>query len=377
MPRHWINQLQGHPTPLYLIDIAELQTNLDHIRTVKNQTGCQVIVALKGFATVATFDLLSRYLDGATASSVYEARLARDTFDGECHIHALAMDITDCHAYNQLGHHLTFNSWNQYHQFVTNIPNSHLSLGIRINPGIGFAPVDKYDPCSPNSRLGIPLESCSPDTLSRVSGIHFHALCEETTAPLAAILAKIEAHFGDALHGLDWMNWGGGHLITDAHYDRDHLIALIRYWQSTYNLQVILEPGEAIGRHCGYYVTTIRDIIQNTGQTAMCDISFTAHMPDVLEFPYKPVIYGSADDKPYRYSIGGNTCLAGDVCHDYGFDAPLQIGDPLVFMDMGHYTLVKTSHFNGVKQPAIGTIVDTRIVIHSHSCYFNFKERLS
>ncbi|MGA0242344.1 MAG: carboxynorspermidine decarboxylase [Candidatus Marinamargulisbacteria bacterium] len=374
----WINSVSSLPTPTYLIDKSKLHANTDVIDRITTATNCQVILALKGFATWHTFRWLRDHLHGVTASSIYEARLGVEEFKRSVHVHSVAMHPKECAQYNALADHITFNSIHQWRQFTTNVPTVSARLGLRINPGVGHAPTQKYDPCSPMSRLGIPMATLAPSLLSKIDGLHFHALCEQNLPPLRIILDAIEDYFGDHLHQLSWMNWGGGHLLTDADYAVSDLIELIQRWQSTYGLRVILEPGEAIGRHCGYYVGTVLDIIHNDVPTLICDVSITAHMPDVLEYPYTPDILNAVASGPHTYYIGGNTCLAGDVMGPYHFNAPVRIGDPLVFLDMGHYTLVKTSNFNGVNQPSIGIIhEDQTIRMVSESCYFNFKERLS
>ncbi len=277
-----------------------------------------------------------------------------------------------------MANHISFNSIQQLNEFKKIIPNYKPSLGLRINPEISKAPAEIYDPCSKKSRLGIPLSEFDPSILDYIDGLHFHALCEQNTSPLIDILNKIETILGDNLHKLKWFNWGGGHLLTDDDYYTDELIQKIIYFQERYNLKVILEPGEAIGRHCGYYCTTIHDIVKNNETTLITDLSVTAHMPDVLEYPYTPDIYKSNDKYPHSYYIGGNTCLAGDFIGPYSFAKEKTIGDHLIILDMGHYTIVKTSNFNGVKQPSIGIIDEQgNINLISNSCYFNFKERLS
>jgi carboxynorspermidine decarboxylase len=380
MTPRWLNHLTNISTPTYIIDENKFEENLEIIQNIKKQTNCKVLLALKGFATYTLFHKADQYLDGATASSIYEARLAVEELRGECHIHSIAMSEEECHQYNELANTITFNSLNQFNLFKKVVQTKKPSLGIRINPLIGKAPVEMYNPCSNSSRLGVPINAFPPTILDSIDGLHFHALCEENVDPLKIILNKIEAHFDDHLKKLSWMNWGGGHLLTDSNYKRKELIELINIWQEKYDIHVTLEPGEAIGRHCGYYIGKVLDIIDNSERTVITDLSITAHMPDVLEFPYRPDILGSGlqNEKKHNYLIGGNTCLAGDVIGPYSFDHEIKIGDSLIFLDMGHYTIVKTSNFNGVKQPSIAIAnSDGLIKLISNSCYFNFKERLS
>ena len=377
---HWTNKTKDLPTPCYLIDEEKLNENLTKINKLKERTNCHVILALKGYATFTTFDQLKTSLDGVTASSIYEARLGLEEFNSSVHVHSVAMNEEEMTQYNSFASHISFNSINQLERFKEKNKIIKASMGLRINPELSQSPTEKYDPCSKNSRLGIPIEKITPDQLKDIDGLHFHALCEQNVAPLSKILNKIESILGDHLHQLKWMNWGGGHLLTDTDYDFNALINEINRWKEKYKLQIILEPGEAIGRHCGYYITKVLDIIENNKKIAICDISATAHMPDVLEFPYRPDIIngGKENEKKENYIIGGNTCLAADIVGTYSFDKPLKINDTLIFGEMGHYTIVKTSNFNGVKQPSIGTIDKSgNISIHMVSSYFNFKERLS
>ena len=378
MIEHWINHLDSIPTPAYLIDEQLLLNNLKKVEAIKKKSGCKIILALKGYATFYTFNQIKPYLDGVTASSIYEARLGYEEFQKELHIHSIALEKDDFHPINAMANHISFNSTQQLDEFKKIIPNYKPSIGIRINPEISKAPAEIYDPCSKQSRLGIPLSQFDPNILNDINGLHFHALCEQNTSPLIDILNKIEAILGDNLHKLEWFNWGGGHLLSDDNYKTEELINRIRYFQEKYNLTVILEPGEAIGRNCGYYCGKVLDIVQNSQPILVTDLSITAHMPDVLEYPYTPEIYASNNKPPHTYYIGGNTCLAGDFIGPYSFIKEKKIGNYLIFLDMGHYTIVKTSNFNGVKQPSIGMINEQgNIKLISNSCYFNFKERLS
>lgn len=377
---HWTSHLENLPTPCYLIDEEKLTKNIQIIQHIKQQSNCQIILALKGFATFSTFEKLKRDLDGVTASSIYEARLGYEEFKQAIHVHSIAMDEHECTQYNTIAEHISFNSLNQFNLFKSKNKSIKASLGIRVNPKCSQAPTEKYDPCAKFSRLGVPIDQITPHLFDEIDGLHFHVLCEQNVHPLENVLNKIEETFGEHLKKLNWMNWGGGHLLTDENYNIKHLIQLINRWQDKYGLKIILEPGEAIGRHCGYYVSRVLDIIDNEQKIAICDISATAHMPDVLEYPYRPEIANSGEEneKNITYIIGGNTCLAGDIIGTYSFDSPLSVNDMLIFNDMGHYTIVKTSNFNGVKQPSIGMIDKSgNIKINMTSSYFNFKERLS
>ncbi|MEK9727316.1 MAG: carboxynorspermidine decarboxylase, partial [Candidatus Margulisiibacteriota bacterium] len=245
--------LNSIPTPCYLVDEKALGKNLEIIKKLKQETNCQVILALKGFSTFATFPQLKLFLDGVTASSIYEARLGLEEFNNEVHVHSIGMNKEECHQFNTIGTKISFNSIAQFEQFKNHVTQINPSLGLRINPQLGTAPTEKYDPCAPHSRLGIPIELFSSDYFNQIEGLHFHALCEQNANSLIKILEKIELKFGNNLHKLKWMNWGGGHLITSHEYDLELLIKTINYWQKKYDLQVILEPGDAIARNTVYY----------------------------------------------------------------------------------------------------------------------------
>jgi carboxynorspermidine decarboxylase len=377
---HWINQLKDIPTPCYLVDKAQLKKNLAIFSALKRKTDCTIILALKAMSTHALFPVISTTLDGVTASSIYEARLGLEEFNGNVHVHSIAMTKNEAKQYNRMASHISFNSKRQHELFLNTNSSIHPSIGWRINPNVSSAPVEKYDPCAPYSRLGIPIGNVSPSDLKQIDGLHFHALCEQKTTPLFNILDAIELTYGDALCELKWMNWGGGHRICDPDYNIDALANKMNNWKYKYGINIIIEPGDAVIRNAGVYVSRVLDIIDNEKLIAICDISPTAHMPDILEYPYRPNVMnaGPPNTAGHNYILAGNTCLAGDVVGEYSFDSPLGVNDPVIFTDMGQYTLVKTSNFNGVNQPSVG-IIDEHgsIELKSTSSYFNFKERLS
>jgi carboxynorspermidine decarboxylase len=374
---HWTNKLNNIPTPCYLIELAKLNNNLETLEKIKANTDCEIILALKAFSTVSAFSFCKSVLNGVTASSLYEARLAEEEFNTNIHIHAIGMDSNDAKYFNKIASHISFNSKFQLEFFKKTVKNLLPSLGLRVNPMLSMAPTDLYNPCGQYSRLGVPINLLNANDLAAIDGIHFHALCEQFSLALFDVLNIFEKKFGNALHQLKWMNWGGGHRLTDDEYDIDALIKKINEWKKKYGIQIILEPGDAVVRNSGVYIAKVMDIITNEKKIAICDISATAHMPDVLEYPYRPGIAGESENGKYGYIIAGNTCLAGDVIGEYYFDTPLEINAPIIFNDMAQYTLVKTSNFNGVKQPSVGMIhLDNTITIHSESSYFNFKERL-
>lgn len=349
--------VENAPTPCYIIDMGLLENNLKRLDLVQQATGCKIILALKGYATFSTFPLISKYLSGTTASSVNEALLGKHEFGGEVHVYAPAYSKADIESIAPIAHHISFNSLSQFHQYrdLVSTLNPHTKLGLRINPEYSEVEVELYDPCAKNSRLGATASMLNNADLQGISGLHFHTLCEQNAGPLARTLKVVEEKFGRYFEKLSWINFGGGHHITRSDYDIELLVETIRSFRERYNLEVYLEPGEAIALNTGTLVAEVLDIINNGMEIAILDTSATAHMPDVLEMPYRPNVIGAGQpkEKAYTYRLGGLTCLAGDVIGDYSFDHRLAIGDRLVFEDMAHYTMVKNNCFNGVSLPSI------------------------
>ncbi|WP_106420654.1 carboxynorspermidine decarboxylase [Salinicola tamaricis] len=346
------------PSPAYVVDDARLTRNLELLARVQAESGAKILLALKGFAMWDTFPLVSRYLVGTTASGQDEARLGAETFGGEVHVYSPAFTAPEMEVVLRYADHLSFNSPGQWRYFRDTVAAAArpVSCGLRVNPEHSTGEVALYDPCAPGSRLGTRVSELRPGDLEGLEGLHFHTLCQQNSDALEATLAAFEARFGEYLGGLRWVNFGGGHHITRADYDVARLVRVIREFRARYpHLEVYLEPGEAIALNTGFLVATVLDIVDNDGPIAILDTSATAHMPDVLEMPYRPEILGAAEPgaKAYTYRLGGTTCLAGDVIGDYAFDAPLAIGDRLVFTDMAHYTMVKTTTFNGIRLPSI------------------------
>lgn len=345
------------PSPSYIVDERLLTRNLEILKSVQDRTGCDILLALKGFSMFSTFPMVRNYLKGITSSSLFEARLGYEEFGKEVHAYAPAYAEYEIDEYLKYVDHIVFNSFDQLKKYKEKVQrlDKHVSIGLRVNPGYSEVETELYDPCALNSRLGIPFEHFRPDELDGVEGIHFHAMCEQGSDVLERILPHFEEKYGPYLHQMKWVNFGGGHHITREDYDVDKLVNLINYMKEKYDVQIILEPGEAIALNTGYLVTTVLDIVQNGMDIAILDTSATCHMPDVLEMPYRPVIIGAStpNDKPYTYRLGGMTCLAGDVIGDYSFDEPLKAGDKIVFTDMAHYTMVKNHMFNGVNLPSI------------------------
>ncbi len=370
------------PSPAFVVDERLLERNLTLLKSVQEQTGCDILLALKGFSMWSTFPIARNYLAGITSSSLFEARLGFEEFGKEVHAYAPAYAEHEIDEYLTYVDHIVFNSFDQLSKYKNKVLNHEktISIGLRVNPGYSEVETPLYDPCYINSRLGIPVESFHPDELDGVEGIHFHAMCEQGADVLERILVHFEEKYGQYLHQMKWVNFGGGHHITKPGYDVALLIRLINRIQDTYNVKVILEPGEAIALNTGYLVATVLDIVQNGMELAIVDSSATCHMPDTLEMPYRAHIIGSGqpNEKAYTYRLGGMTCLAGDIIGDYSFDEPLQPDDRLVFTDMAHYTMVKTHMFNGVNLPSICSYneEDGMKVIRTFQ-YEDYRNRLS
>lgn len=346
------------PSPAFVVDDALLLRNLGILKHVQEASGARILLALKGFALWDAFPLMRPYLVGTTASGQDEARLGAEKFGGEVHAYSPAFTAEEMTVVKRYADHLSFNSvrqWKQFRESLASAPRT-ISCGLRVNPEHSEVKVPLYDPCAPGSRLGIRREDLEGENLSGLDGLHFHTLCELNSDSLERTLRVFEDKFGSFLKDLKWVNFGGGHHITREDYDVDLLINLIRDFRHRHpHLEVYLEPGEAVALKTGFLVCTVLDLIDNHGPIAILDTSATAHMPDVLEMPYRPEIIGAGKpgEKPHTYRLGGLTCLAGDVVGEYSFAEPLTIGQRLVFTDMAHYTMVKTTTFNGMRLPAI------------------------
>ncbi|MCW8889087.1 MAG: carboxynorspermidine decarboxylase [Sedimenticola sp.] len=368
------------PTPCYVLEENKLRANLKLMDQVQVASGCKIILALKGYAMWSTFPIIREVLHGCTASSLNEARLAADEFGKEVHVYAPAYTDAEFPEILKRAHHITFNSFNQWRRFGQQALDAGISCAIRVNPQVDEVAVDMYNPCGSTSRLGVTPEEFHPEALEGIEGLHFHALCECGADSLERTLAAFEERFGQWLPQMKWVNFGGGHLMTRKGYDIDLLIRLIKTFRERYDVEVYLEPGGAVGWQTGPLVASVLDIVHNNMAIAILDTSAAAHMPDVLEMPYRPTIRdaGEPGEKPYTYRLGGNTCLAGDVIGDYAFDKPLKVGDKIVLEDMIHYTFVKNTTFNGVNLPslAIWTAEDQLRMVRTFG-YQEFKNRLS
>jgi len=346
------------PSPAYVLDESLLRKNLALIRSVAEQAGVTIILAFKAFALWKAFPIIKEYISGSTASSPWEAQLAVEEMGNKAHTYSPAYTEKDFPIIKACSSHITFNSLSQFRRFYKDTLDNktHISCGLRINPEYSEVATDLYNPAAPGSRLGIIREELGEKLPEGIEGLHFHTLCESSSFALENTLKHVEEKFGDLLPHVRWLNMGGGHLMTRDDYDAEHLIGLLQNFKKKYpNLEIILEPGAAFVWQTGVLVSSVTDIVQNRGiKTAILDVSFACHMPDCLEMPYKPVVRGAypevKEGKP-TYRLGGNSCLSGDYIGDWSFDEPLQIGDRIVFEDMIHYTIVKTTMFNGVPHP--------------------------
>lgn len=371
------------PSPCYVIDEGQLELNLITLRKVQEATGCKILLALKGFAMWSTFPLISKYLVGVTASAVAEAKLGQEKFGGEVHAYAPAYSERDVEELLPVVDHLVFNSLNQFHFYRDRVRNAprEISMGLRVNPEYSEVETKIYNPCAPCSRLGVMADQLKNQDLNGLEGLHFHTMCEQNSDVLERTIPHFEEKFGDLIPQMKWINFGGGHHITRPDYDVDRLCKIISDFRARHGKPVYLEPGEAIALNTGVLVATVLDIVQNQLPIAILDTSASAHMPDVLEMPYRPEIRGA--DKPavkhFTYRLGGLTCLAGDIIGDYSFDGPLQPGDRLVFEDMAHYTMVKNTTFNGVRLPSIGIWKpkEHRFHLVREFGYEDYRDRLS
>jgi len=373
------------PSPCYVLEEDLLRKNLSLIKSVKERAGVNIILAFKAFALWKAFPIIREYIPYSTASSIFEAQLAYEEMGSPAHTYSPAYTEADFPIIMKYSSHITFNSLLQFERFfpitMTNI--NPISCGIRINPEYSNVETDLYNPCAPGSRLGV-IRSQFPDKLPEgIEGLHFHTHCESSSYDLEKTLVHVEEKFGDFLHQVKWLNMGGGHLITRKDYDVEHLIELLQNFNKKYpNLEIILEPGSAFLWQTGFLRSKIVDVVENKGiQTAIVDVSFTCHMPDCLEMPYKPVIRGAYQEpvagKP-TYRIGGNSCLSGDFIGDWSFDEPLKIDDDIIFEDMIHYTIVKTNMFNGISHPALALLQsDGKLKIYREFGYEDYKNRMS
>jgi carboxynorspermidine decarboxylase len=374
-------------TPAFVVDEGLLGDNLTVLGRVKARTGCRILLALKCFAMFRVFPQLAEVLDGVCCSSPHEARLGREEFGREVHSFAAAYSAADIEALALTSDHLVFNSFAQQERFMplarqrAAAAGRRLEFGLRINPEHSEGAVPLYDPCAPGSRLGIRRADFRVDQLDGISGLHWHNLCEQDADCLERTVAAVEEAFGDVLPRMAYVNFGGGHHITREGYDLDLLVQVVNRFRERWGVQVYLEPGEAVALNAGYLVATVLDVVNADLPVAIIDASVPAHMPDVLEMPYRPHLIGAGEpgEKGWTCRIGGLSCLAGDVAGEYSFERPLVAGDRLVFTDMAIYTMVKTNTFNGVQLPSILLYHpdEDRLETVRRFGYEDFKTRLS
>ncbi|MDD6071108.1 MAG: carboxynorspermidine decarboxylase [Clostridiales bacterium] len=369
-------------TPCYVVDEKKLIENLEILQDIEKQSGCHILLAQKAFSMFSVYPLIGKYLSGTTASGLYEARLGKEEMGKENHVFAPAYKEEHMRELVMICDHIIFNSVAQYEKYKGMCRD--VSVGLRVNPRCSTQGDHAiYDPCASGSRLGVTKEQL-PETLfwgeGGVEGLHFHTLCEQNCDDLITTFQAVEEQFGEILHKVKWLNMGGGHHITRKDYDREALIRLIQYIRNTYDVEVYLEPGEAIALNAGYLVTEVMDIVKNDMDILVLDASAACHMPDVLEMPYRPPLRDGyeAGEKPYTYRLSSLTCLAGDVIGDYSFEKKVQVGDRLIFEDMAIYSMVKNNTFNGIPLPDICLLKENgKIEVVKEFSYEDFKGRLS
>ena len=375
-------------TPSYVIDENKLIHNLKILNGVEKETGCHILLAQKAFSAYAMYPLIGQYISGTTASGLYEARLGKEEMNKENHVFAPAYKQEDMDELVKICDHIIFNSVNQLKKYKKQCLKAGVSIGLRINPEVSTQGEHAiYDPCAEGSRLGVTLKALNKgidedeQLLEGVDGLHFHTLCEQNSDDLKTTLDAVEEKFGKYMHNCRWINMGGGHHITKAGYDMEKLEDCIRRMQETYDLEIYLEPGEAVALNAGYLETTVLDIVENNGiKILVLDTSAACHMPDVLEMPYRPPLKdsGKAGEKAYTYRLSSCTCLAGDVIGDYSFDKEIKVGNRLTFCDMAIYSMVKNNTFNGMPLPDIAVMgADKECRVIRRFGYEDFKGRLS
>ncbi|NOQ30650.1 MAG: carboxynorspermidine decarboxylase [Helicobacteraceae bacterium] len=370
-------------TPVYICEEKLLEKNLKILEYVQNRSGAKIILALKGFAMHSTFDLVGEYLHGCTASGLHEALLSKEFMNKETHTYAPAFKDEEIEEIAKISDTIVFNSPTQFKKYskIAKTINPNINLSLRVNPECSTVEVALYDPCAINSRLGTTLKNFDESLLDDINGLNFHALCEQNVDALESVLKAFEKNFGKYIDKVSHINFGGGHHITKDGYDVEKLIEVIKEFRSRHkNIEVYLEPGEAIGWECGYLVSTILDIVNNGMDIAILDTSAEAHMPDTLSMPYRAEVRGAgvANEKKYTYKLAGNTCLAGDIMGDYSFAQPLKVGDKVIFEDQIHYTFVKSTTFNGIKLPSLAILrKNGDLEIVKEFGYEEYKSRLS
>ena len=368
------------PNPCFVIEEAKIKRNIKVFERLQAETNVKFLMALKGFANYKAFDYFKGVINGASASSYSEAKLAYDYLSQDVHLYAPVYLEDELEEMAKFSTHITFNSYNQYERFYNTVKqiNPAISVGLRVNPGYSDVETELYNPANPQSRLGIPAESF--DKLPEgVEGLHFHTLCESKDDALEKLIDSFEEKFGKYLNGLKWINIGGGHLVTHKDYNLNRFVEIMNEFSGKYpHLTVYAEPSAAYVWQTGFLLARIEDVVENGGmKTAILNVSFTAHMPDTLEMPYKPRVLNETENGKYVYRFGGNSCLAGDFIDGFRFDKPLKTGDEIILCDMVHYTTVKTTFFNGVKHPSIGLLRENgEFTLFKSFSYEDYKNKL-
>ena len=372
------------PTPSYVMEEKLLKRNLQLLKFISDSSNLKILMALKGFALWKSFPLVRQYLIGTSASGLHEAKLGYEEFGGEIHTYSPAFNPDEVEEIAKISNVIVFNSFTQldrYFNLVKSI-NPNISIGIRLNPQYSSTKVELYNPCAPYSRLGIvknEFDKHIDQYIEKIDGFHIHGLCEQGVEDLEPLYQAFETQFGDYFKYLKWINLGGGHLITRKDYDIGRLIQFVKSFYAKYpEIDLYIEPSEAIGWETGYLVAEVLDIVHNGMDIAILNTSAETHMPDVLAMPYRPNVVGEVEDGKYLYRFGGNSCLAGDIIGDYRFDKPLKVGDRIVFKDMIHYTMVKNTTFNGLPLPSIVIVKENgEIEVIKKFGYLDYKNRLS
>lgn len=372
------------PSPCYIMEEELLRKNLRLIRSVADRAGVEIILAFKSFAMWRSFPIFREYIEHSTASSVYEARLALEEFGSKAHTYSPAYTEEDFPEIMRCSTHITFNSLAQFRRFHPMVvaDGNRISCGIRINPEYSEVETELYNPCAPGTRFGLTADLLPGKLPVGIDGFHCHCHCESSSYALEHTLEHIEAKFSKWFPQIKWLNLGGGHLMTRADYEVEHLIGLLQGLRRRYpHLRIILEPGSAFTWQTGVLVSNVVDVVENRGiKTAILNVSFTCHAPDCLEMPYQPAVRGAemGDGGPCVYRLGGNSCLSGDYMGDWSFGHELQVGERIVFEDMIHYTMVKTNMFNGIHHPAIALWTeDGKAVVYKRFVYEDYRDRMS
>lgn len=372
----FFNNLNLIPNPCFVIDEQLLEENMIVLSSLEKE-GVRILCALKGFAMWQVFPQMMQFISGGTASSLHEAKLINDEMKVKAHSCFVVYDEDEFDEVQELSSYISFNSLSQFNKFRSKTKNG-IEYGLRINPEFSNVEFEKYNPCSPGSRFGVVKSQLPLELPKEITGLHFHTLCESSAEDFEKVLIEIESQFASYLNQISWVNFGGGHHVTKEGYNIRLLSRLLKRVKETYDVNVIIEPGEAIGLNTGFLLSKVEDVVRNNGEkTAVLNVSFAAHMPDCLEMPYKPLVVGETA-KGEEYVLGGNTCMSGDFVKGFKFENELEIGQPLVFRDMAHYTFVKTNFFNGVKHPSLGLWTKGgEFNLLKNFGYAEFKARLS